>query len=92
MATIKKNKATEARARKKKAAEKKATLAQARKVEVAQKRAAVLAAKKIAAEERKALSIAKKTQKKQLPRKQRKPNMFVFLFFFKIILLFRTEL
>jgi len=93
MATIKKNKATEARARKKKAAEKKATLAQARKVEVAQKRAAVLAAKKIAAEERKALSIAKKKkQKKQLPRKQRKPNMFVFLFFFKIILLFRTEL
>jgi len=83
MATIKKNKATEARARKKKAAEKKATLAQARKVEVAQKRAAVLAAKKIAAEERKALSIAKKKQKKQLPRKQRKPNMFVFLFFFQ---------
>ena len=48
MATIKKNKATEAQARKKKAAQKKAALAQA-KVEDAQNRAAVLEEKRIAA-------------------------------------------
>ena len=48
MATIKKNKATEARARKEKAAQKKAALAQA-KVEDAQNRAAVLEEKRIPA-------------------------------------------
>jgi len=81
MATIKKNKATEARARKKKAAEKKATLAQARKVEVAQKRAAVLAAKKIAAEERKALSIAKKKNRKSSCQES-KENLICLSFYF----------
>ena len=46
MATIKKNKATEAPVRKEKAAEKKADLAQVRKVEAVQKWVATIAKKK----------------------------------------------
>ena len=46
MATIKKNKATEALVRKEKAAEKKADLAQVRKVEAVQKWVATIAKKK----------------------------------------------